>query len=283
MGDDKLQSQRFELKYLIREPLALSIRDFVQSYLEVDEFGATLPDLSYPVHSLYLDSSDLKLYHSTINGDKNRFKLRLRFYEDRPQDPVYFEIKRRVNNTISKQRGGVVREAVDALLAGQLPTPDQVISNSTKQHQALREFCHLVSKLQARPVAHIAYRREAWISPHDNSVRLTIDRDILCAPDPTSKLTTKMEQPVHVFGDFRVLELKFTNRYPDWFRELVRVYNLVQCGAAKYVDGATLLGTRRLQYPSHQTWLADFKQASAPPIQRQSHLARREQALNAVH
>ncbi len=100
MGTDNLQSQRFEFKYIIREPVALAIRDFVRSYLVIDEYGATLPNLSYPVHSLYLDSPDLKLYHSTINGDKNRFKLRLRFYEDRPKAPVYFEIKRRVNNTI---------------------------------------------------------------------------------------------------------------------------------------------------------------------------------------
>jgi hypothetical protein len=39
-----------------------------------------------------------------------------------------------------------------------------------------------------------------------------------------------------------VLELKFTNRFPDWFKELVRVFGLMQCGAAKYVDGVTLVG-----------------------------------------
>ena len=33
-----------------------------------------------------------------------------------------------------------------------------------------------------------------------------------------------------------------TNRFPDWFKELVRVFGLMQCGAAKYVDGVTLVG-----------------------------------------
>ena len=80
MSQDKLQAQRFELKYILSEDTALAVRDFVSSYLEIDEFGATLPQFSYPVHSLYLDSPDMKLYKSTINGDKNRFKLRLRFY-----------------------------------------------------------------------------------------------------------------------------------------------------------------------------------------------------------
>ena len=43
-----------------------------------------------------------------------------------------------------------------------------------------------------------------------------------------------------------VLELKFTNRFPDWFADLVRVFGLRQCGAAKYVDGAALLGENRV-------------------------------------
>jgi hypothetical protein len=44
-----------------------------------------------------------------------------------------------------------------------------------------------------------------------------------------------------------VLELKFTNRFPDWFRELVRIFGLVQCGAAKYVDGVTVLGEQSVR------------------------------------
>lgn len=242
MPQDRFQQQRFELKYIIPEPTALSVRDFVCSYLDCDEFGATLPNLSYPVHSLYLDSDDLKLYRATINGDKNRFKLRLRFYENRPEAPVFFEIKRRMNNTISKQRGGVRRDAVDLLLAGQLPGPTHLISKEPRQLAALQNFCRLMVNLQARPVAHVAYQREAWISRYDNSVRVTLDRDVCCDPEPTARLCTDVRNPSRPFGDNVILELKFTNRFPDWFGELTRVFGLMQCGAAKYVDGVAMLG-----------------------------------------
>jgi hypothetical protein len=242
MAQDKLQAQRFELKYIISDELALSVRDFVSSYLENDEFGATLPNLSYPVHSLYLDSPDMKLYRATINGDKNRFKLRLRFYENRADAPVFFEIKRRMNNTISKQRGGVRRDAVDGLLAGQLPSAEHLISKEPKQLVALQNFCRLMSNLEASPKAHIAYLREAWISKYDNSVRVTMDRAVRCDPEPTARLTTDLIRPVTVFANKVVLELKFTNRFPDWFKDLVRVFGLMQCGAAKYVDGVTMVG-----------------------------------------
>src|SRR4030095_13970531 len=132
MGKDKMQASRFEQKYIITEDTALRIREFVRSYLELDENGVGKPNYSYPVHSLYLDSDDLKLYWSTINGDKNRFKLRLRFYNDNPDTPVFFEIKRRMNNCIMKQRGGVRREAVQFLLDGQFPQESHLVSQSPK-------------------------------------------------------------------------------------------------------------------------------------------------------
>lgn len=259
MGADRLQLQRFELKYVIDEPTALAVRDFVSSFLDIDEFGATLPNLSYPVHSLYLDSDDLKLYYSTINGDKNRHKLRLRFYENRPDAPVFFEIKRRTNNTISKQRGGVRRSAVETLLDGQLPSPGDLISKEPKQLLALQNFCRLMNDIQAKPKAHIFYLREAWISRMDNSVRVTMDRNVMCDPEPTARLCTDLLKPVSVFGNKVVLELKFTTRFPDWFKELVRVFGLMQCGAAKYVDGVTNVGEHVIRYSF------GFDGAAVPP------------------
>jgi SPX domain protein involved in polyphosphate accumulation len=263
MGTDKMQPQRFEHKYIIPNTVALQIRDFVSGPLEIDEYGKTLPNFSYPVHSLYLDSADLKLYEATINGDKNRYKLRLRFYENRPDAPVYFEIKRRMNNTIAKQRAGVRREAVSDLLAGQLPEPRHMVSRDPRHLLALQRFCEHAAALQAEPMAHVAYLREAWLSPHDNSVRVTMDRNIRIELEHTCRLNTSMTQPVQVFDyetlpgeEAVVLELKFTTRFPDWFKDLVSGFGLMQCGAAKYVDGLTRLmerwgrGAVRLRDPS---------------------------------
>jgi hypothetical protein len=251
MAADKMQPQRFEHKYIIPNGVALQIRNFVSGPLEIDEYGKTLPNFSYPVHSLYLDSPDLKLYEATINGDKNRYKLRLRFYENRPDAPVYFEIKRRMNNTIAKQRGGVRREAVAALLAGDLPEPAHMVSRDPRHLFAVQRFHEHMTALQAEPVAHVAYLREAWLSPGDNAVRVTMDRSIRIELEGTSRLSTAMSQPVLVFDEESmrgqeavVLELKFTSRYPDWFRDLVSGFGLMQCGAAKYVDGMTRLMER---------------------------------------
>jgi SPX domain protein involved in polyphosphate accumulation len=246
MAKDKMQASRFEQKYIITEEQALLIRDFVRSYLELDENGVGKPNYSYPVHSLYLDSDDLKLYWSTINGDKNRFKLRLRFYNNNPDTPVFFEIKRRMNNCIMKQRGGVRRDSVDWLLAGQIPEQAHMVSKDPKHLLSLQNFCQKMQQIQAKPKAHIAYYREAYVPHDDNSARLTMDREVRAEPELTARLSTQMEHPILIWGRDVVLELKFTNRFPDWFRQLVRTFNLRQCGAAKYVDGVATLGEYKL-------------------------------------
>lgn len=265
MATDRLQPQRFELKFLLREDIARGIREFVSSYLEIDEFGLGKPDLSYAIHSLYVDSDDLKLYWDTLNGNKNRYKLRVRFYDDDPASPAFFELKRRMNDAILKQRAAVKKEAVPMLLAGHFPEPQHLMSpGNPKQWAAVQNFSRLMLEIRGRPKAHVAYLREAWISTKDNSVRVTMDRKVRISPEPDSILTTRMNNPVTPFEPLVILELKFTGRHPTWFRELSRVFGLRQCGAAKYAEGVALIGDGALRAdlvpPEHpdlvEQWLA---------------------------
>ncbi len=246
MGPDRLQMQRLEYKYLIDERKASRVREFVRSHLEPDEYGFDKPDGSYPIHSLYLDSDTLQTYWDTINGNQNRFKLRLRYYDDDANSPVFFEIKRRVNDAILKQRGGVRRSAVPQLLSGHLPEPEHLLSAQAKQMVALQRFSQLMLSLNAGPKAHVAYRREAWVSSHDNSVRVTMDRDVRVAPEFSSSLLTSLEHEVRPFGEQVILELKFTGRFPNWFQVLVESFALSRGSAAKYADGVALMGEGRL-------------------------------------
>src|SRR6185503_5634641 len=145
MARDRMQASRFELKYLVSEATAQAVRDFVGSYLNMDEYGVGKPNYSYPVHSLYLDSDSLELYWRTVNGDKNRYKLRVRYYSDHPDSPVFFEIKRRMKDIILKQRGGVRHEAVSDLLAGHMPASSEMLSKDASAAVALQRFISLMS------------------------------------------------------------------------------------------------------------------------------------------
>lgn len=241
MRTDRLQTQRFELKYQIDERTASAVREHVRALLVPDDFGGSRERPSYGVHSLYLDSTDLQLYRATLNGDRNRFKLRLRYYDERPDSPVYVEIKRRVDRCIHKQRARVRREVLAPLLAGLPPRLEHLAAPDARQLAALEAFCDLVRRCGAKPRAHVAYEREAWLS-EANSVRVTFDRRVRCEPEKRLHLSTAFRGEKNVFDDRVVLELKFTNRFPLWLRDLVRVHGLQQASAAKYVDGVTQRG-----------------------------------------
>lgn len=245
---DQMQRQRFEYKYIVSEEVALGVRDFVSSYLELDEFGATQSHLSYPVHSIYLDSPDLILYQNTINGDRNRFKLRLRFYENGEDRPVYFEIKRRVNNTILKRRAPAHRGDVPSLIAGHLPEARHLVRSTPEALDALQAFTTLLSQLRALPQSHIYYQREAWLDSRAGSIRVTLDRNVRSEPRHDLSFDPWMTDSIAVFGSAVVLELKFTDRFPNWFNHLVQSFGLMQGSAAKYVDGMGRMNERGLVY-----------------------------------
>jgi hypothetical protein len=258
-----MQQSRFELKYLIEEEKALRVRDFVRCYLNMDEFGVGKPNFSYPVHSLYLDSDSLEIYWRTVNGDKNRFKLRLRYYSDNPQTPVFFEIKRRMKDVILKVRGGVKHDAVPLLLNGHLPSEEHMLSKDPGGLVAVQKFIQLMSELNAKPKSHIYYKREAYVADNDE-VRVTLDRDVFSEPNLSSTIKVKMTNPVHSYQGFVILELKFTNRFPNWFRELVRMAEVMQSGAAKYLSGVQLmgrnpLGARHAEVLEEESLLSHFK------------------------
>jgi hypothetical protein len=245
---DRLQLQRFELKYLVSEPVALAARDFVSSYLVLDENSVGRPNNSYPNHSLYLDSSELQMYWDVINGNRNRYKLRVRFYNEDPGSPLFLEIKQRHNDAILKQRSAIRREALAEVLDGATPSAEHLFAPSPKQLSALQRFTDLMLMQRATPQTHVSYLREAWMTENDNSARVTFDREVRVERRTIPDVSCRELSPVMPWRDLVILELKFTGRFPNWFGELIRLFGIMQCGVAKYAEGVTTLGESR--FPS---------------------------------
>lgn len=232
--EHRLQRQRFELKYIIDEPTARLVRDFARPHLQRDEHAIPELHYAYPIYSLYLDSPQLGLYRATVEGMMNRYKLRIRYYNEVPSGPLFFEVKRRVNECILKERAVVKRDRLRELLTGRCPRPDDLVKpNDLKGYSALRRFCELCGNIAAEGQLIVFYHREAWVTPSDDSVRLTFDRDLATAPFDGS-LGHKTWTPAMGRGVV-VLELKFDNRFPLWMRDLVMACNLYRTSFPKYV------------------------------------------------
>lgn len=244
----RLQGSRFEFKYLIDEAMVVSLRSFTEGYLVHDEHADPEANWEYEVCSLYLDSPSLTLCRSTMQGHKNRFKLRIRFYEHSPDSPAYFEIKRRVNDVILKQRAAARREAVGRLLAGGWPARADLYNGNTAQFGALERFCALRDAIRAEGQAFVSYRREAYVTPYNNTVRLTFDRDLTGFPCGRNWAMFSSQEPVRPRLGGVILEVKFTDRFPNWLRQMVELFDLERRSMAKYVKCIQDLRQRPMRY-----------------------------------
>src|SRR5947207_5539964 len=109
---------RFERKYVVTESAADAIRRFVSTRLEPDMYMAGKGPTGYRIYSLYFDTIGRALYRQTLEGHKNRYKLRIRFYDELASSPAFLEIKKRTTETIHKLRAAVSKRAAEKLLGG---------------------------------------------------------------------------------------------------------------------------------------------------------------------
>ncbi len=172
---------RYECKYQISEAKAAAVEKFIQPYIHPDRYCKLQPTGWYPIVSLYLDSPNLTLCRETLTGKKNRFKLRIRGYSDDPAYPKFFEIKRRLNTVIIKDRHRVKHSDVERLLAGG-PLPEQYYST---EQESLRQFLFYMRTINAGPLVLVRYIRRAYEDDSENRVRVTFDRK-LCYKGRTS-------------------------------------------------------------------------------------------------
>ena len=239
-----LQASRFELKFIIDERCAAGIREFVSSHLEPDEHAKEEQGFSYSLSSLYMDSPSLTLFQQTNQGMKNRFKLRIRFYDDHPDSPAFLEIKRRITDVIRKERATVTRDAVRRLLRGEPPNRSWLMydNGNPKSASAMLGFYGLANDIGALGQIYVSYTREAYVSPESNSVRVTFDRKLFGTPHQQGTeigLPTDGAWP-NVGGV--ILELKFTDRFPAWMRDLVQAFDLQRTSCPKYNHCIQALG-----------------------------------------
>jgi len=241
---DRTLGCRYEMKYIISEEKAVAIARFLRPYLKMDRYSRLQPDGKYPIVSTYLDSPTFQLCRETMEGFKNRFKLRVRGYSDDPESPIFFEVKRRINTVISKSRARVSREHMASLLEGRFLPPN---GNYKTNEEALKQFQLYMLCLNAKPVVRIRYMREAYEDDGENRVRITFDRDICCNIDdrPIVQLGGLGWRNISTDIQGVVLEIKFTGRYPAWVSQMVECFNLTKGPMSKYASSikkACILG-----------------------------------------
>ena len=144
---DRTLGCRYEMKYVISEAKAEAVSRFIKPYLDLDHYSKLRPNGDYPIVSMYLDSANFRLCRESLEGHKNRFKLRVRSYTDALDYPRFFEIKRRLNTIIIKSRARVMYDDVKKLLSGS-PLPPRAYKTN---EESLAQFQLYMHSIMAKP------------------------------------------------------------------------------------------------------------------------------------
>ena len=225
---DNTLFSRHECKYFVPEEHVPGVRAMIRPFTRPDRFAARSPGNRYRLSSLYLDNPALALLVSTEEGHKNRFKLRVRAYDDDPASMVFLEVKRRVGDVVLKTRAPMDRRrAANLLRAGAGADPQGLDPDAA-------EFLRLVREMGAQPVIHVRYEREAYEARGHAPVRITFDRMLSRAmPDgwePRLRGDDYRRTPTNGV----ILEVKFTDDAPSWVDELVSRAELMRVSIPKY-------------------------------------------------
>lgn len=241
---------RFEKKYLIPDRIAVAIRDALRPHLAVDEHTPPGSVRGYSVYTLYYDTPALDFYRHTREGATNRYKLRLRFYDDDAQSPAFVEVKEKADGQIFKRR----YQADKALVSAMLRDPQceglvHALSNGARG-TALEEFHRRGQELGAVPKVLVAYEREAYNSQHEPKVRITFDRRIKAAPCGARPELAAPRIGSNVGGLNVLLEFKYAGAPPQWLVDVVAQFRLRRASFSKFAECLDVLGISG-QVPQH--------------------------------
>ncbi len=234
MAKDKFT--RKEFKYFVPIGYIEDLRQRVLGYAEYDPNCVDKTNHLYQVRSIYFDTIHYLFFYEKIEGVKIRKKLRIRTYDQKePNSIAFFEIKRKFNNEIYKERAKVRLDEVPELLNGDILT--EKTFESFQQKSAFNKFIYLMKRLNLVPRVLVTYEREAFAVQDDSSTRLTFDLNTRSYPDPELEDIFR-EADLKSFTDpYFILEIKFFGRMPYWARQIVRDFHLHQEAISKYCKG----------------------------------------------
>ena len=238
-------SSRFECKYIV-DPLSVPrMRDYLRPFVRFDRYARHCPDGRYPVSSLYLDSRELTLCRQTMAGEKDRFKLRVRTYDDEPSHPAFVEVKRKNNNVVNKRRVGLERDAARAILNWRDASP-ALHGLSGRQLADAEYFVHHLERISAKPAIRVQYMREAYEATGNEPVRVTLDSQLRHAVTLNDDLGHTTGEWVDTPLDGVIVEIKFTERFPWWIADFVHRFDLRRRAVPKYILSVKHALARRL-------------------------------------
>lgn len=165
--------------------------------------------------------------------------------------PVRFssKLKKKYEIPILKVRSKKTFVEAQDILTGKYLIPVKNLQ-TIKHDDSLQRFMFHYYRQHLRPVILIIYEREAFLGNHDDTIRITFDKNL------RSRIYLKI-QSLYDDHELRwsltsqfILEVKFNDHYPAWLKPVIGSLGLVRQSASKYVIS---IDTHNIIRPQKQT------------------------------
>ena len=223
---------RIEYKYPVAVEDLPRLRRAIAPYVELDRFTRAGAVNEYTVRSIYFDTFGLRDYYEKESGLLRRKKTRVRSYNEySPGAQVFFEIKRKRDMSISKDRSPVPFKQLVELIEGGKGGIGEIAELA--QADEVRRFLYHFYRFSLRPTTLVSYEREAFFCKFRSSLRLTFDKNLRGHPFPAvAELFNDDITPV--LPGQCIFEVKFSGGIPPWLRLILRDFNLSRQAMSKY-------------------------------------------------
>jgi SPX domain protein involved in polyphosphate accumulation len=224
---------RLEYKYLAPVQYIDRLRNDLLRYLEYDDYAAVRPNKEYTVRSVYLDSYDYKCYYEKLDGIHTRNKFRIRGYNNQGDgSKLFFEIKRKYDNFISKDRVGI-------------PLPDLYKAFSAshtelylddEEQKYFNNFYYYYQLRRLEPKVLVVYDREPFQCKFGSQLRITMDKNLRSKVVSGYEELFEEEGLVRSFKKEFIFEVKFFQVLPQWISPVLGKYDLTRIAVSKYTS-----------------------------------------------
>ena len=230
--------KRKEIKYLLDKERYDHIRNFLETYMNLDEFcqGGNY----YTIANIYYDTPDSDIIRQSVAKPKYKEKLRLRAYgvPELTGSKTYLEIKKKYRGIVYKRRITLdLQQAYDFI-----ENPD-VIPEIKKpkfvKQQVCKELQHTIKFYKPIPMIYLAYDRIAYFGKPveeggpGRDLRISFDFGTR-----TRRENVRLEAGDHgepLLPDGRVImEVKSAEMLPRWLLDYFKEYDMKRGSFSKY-------------------------------------------------
>ena len=222
---------RLEYKYLVPLNSMDRLRNDLLKYLDYDDYASVRSNKEYTVRSIYLDTHDYKCYYEKMDGVHTRKKFRIRGYNTQAENnQIFFEIKRKYDNFISKNRAGMYFHDLHEVLRNTWNVPNLL----DKEENDFEYFYYYYQLKQLEPKVLVVYDREPFECKFGSKLRITFDKNLR---------SKTVDNFVHLYDEDRlkdiyqtkfIFEVKFFQVLPQWINRVLGKYDMTRLAVSKY-------------------------------------------------